>query len=252
MQIVPVHKVPEKKYEEWYYERIGKNGASKRIREITGAFQRTYAHVKRVKPEEEALNVLVCPVGLREKRRVLEILNLDEKQLQKVEVPVEPPENAEEMEKDANYWPCASHQSYKHEEIDEEIRKRVENLCEKSVVKQSGSRQCSEMSVILESAGGGYVIFGSQNEQTNENLFEHTVISLVETTSQVSKGYLCTGRTVILSNEPCLTCGMALVHSRVGEVFIVGEPSEDSPYIQHHIHGLKELNHRFRVYRVTP
>lgn len=66
--------------------------------------------------------------------------------------------------------------------------------------------------------------------------------------------YLATGFKVFALGEPCLMCSMALLHSRVAEVYFVHQKGETKKF-----HGLggtlsvhcnSKLNHRFRVFRV--
>ena len=63
--------------------------------------------------------------------------------------------------------------------------------------------------------------------------------------------YLCTSYDAYLTQEPCVFCAMALLHSRIHRVFF-HRPNEKYGGLgsAYGLHEVKSLNHRFRVYQV--
>lgn len=68
--------------------------------------------------------------------------------------------------------------------------------------------------------------------------------------SELKGQYLCTNGIVYLSHEPCISCSMALVHSRVSKVFYM-HADEERGFLgsKHKLHCISELNHHYRVFR---
>lgn len=61
--------------------------------------------------------------------------------------------------------------------------------------------------------------------------------------------YLCTDYDIIITREPCIMCGMCLLHSRVRRV-IYGCDDRNGCFNSHiHLHYKEPLNHHFRVFR---
>lgn len=77
----------------------------------------------------------------------------------------------------------------------------------------------------------------------------------LETTEELKYGaYLCTGYDVYLLREPCLMCSMAMVHSRVKRIFYRTNNPERGALgggTKLKLHGVRELNHHYQVFRVN-
>lgn len=63
--------------------------------------------------------------------------------------------------------------------------------------------------------------------------------------------YLCSGLDLYLMVEPDLMSSMALIHSRIRRVFFLTEDSDSGALMSKgHLHELRALNHKFRVFHV--
>lgn len=65
-----------------------------------------------------------------------------------------------------------------------------------------------------------------------------------------TKPYLCSGYEIYCLKEPCIMCAMAMVHSRFAVVVFTTKDTRDGAFTVHRLHGEKQLNHRYRVYRL--
>ncbi|CAH8507100.1 unnamed protein product [Heterobilharzia americana] len=67
--------------------------------------------------------------------------------------------------------------------------------------------------------------------------------------NQYSEIYLCTGLDVYVSLEPCLMCGMALLHNRIRQVFCCQRLKGSGAFTNaSRLHVQEQLNHHFRVF----
>lgn len=233
--------------EKWMCARIAKANGSSVIREISRRSRCTHKHLKRVRANRDMLEVLVCPLDAKEDASAtLKELGIEDSCTFEVDVPTHVPEIEEERQRACEIWPCVF-RPITPETLNHLLLERVAAACKKNMLHQSQSRECADSSLVLERLQGSMGFF-SEHPSMSAKPFQHSIVKLVQVVSNVTDGYLCTDRVVLLSNEPCFMCGMALVHSRVKMVFIYGSASADSPYTKHGIHRLKSLNHRFRVY----
>lgn len=66
--------------------------------------------------------------------------------------------------------------------------------------------------------------------------------------SKPSGPYLCTGYDVYTTNEPCIMCSMALVHSRARRVMFSLKNEENGALSSTKLHTIQALNHRYEVF----
>lgn len=76
-------------------------------------------------------------------------------------------------------------------------------------------------------------------------------VSKILLTNECDNSYICTGTDVFISKEPCVMCAMALLHSRIGRLFVLGSNTlnsgcaSDGSISRLKIHVNSRLNHRF-------
>lgn len=60
--------------------------------------------------------------------------------------------------------------------------------------------------------------------------------------------YLCTSYTVYVTQEPCIMCSMALIHSRAKRVFFGTRNAKGGLFTLCQIHTVRNLNHHYEVF----
>jgi len=81
----------------------------------------------------------------------------------------------------------------------------------------------------------------------SEYISGHAITDCISNVSKLKEGYLCTGFSAFLYQEPCFSCAMALVHGRIKNVFCF-KKGGDYPFSKHKFNYNEFLNHRFDVY----
>ncbi|KAI5170965.1 hypothetical protein NEFER03_0367 [Nematocida sp. LUAm3] len=247
MEFLLLERNKELKRKKWYFIRIPREGASERIRELSRIFPDKPVFLKRAKFSEETKNLMVLLFSDEILRKSKELINgkieeagISNCEVEEIDIPVEDPEEEELRKKACEVWPSSFH-PVKKPHLSSETLKRVKSVLE--IEKFSKNN--------IECSTSAYILRENSYEKylgNTDRLLKHPVLSLIRDTSKKTEGYLCTDRIVILSSEPCLVCGMALLHSRIKKVFIIGAFSHDAPFSSHYLHDISQLNHRFLVY----
>src|SRR5207244_11916260 len=71
----------------------------------------------------------------------------------------------------------------------------------------------------------GVDVIAQETGDAEHHPLRHSIMKAVDTVAQrqkddpSSQGYICSGMEAFLSHQPCIMCGMALLHSRIARVF---------------------------------
>ncbi|EFA06971.1 probable inactive tRNA-specific adenosine deaminase-like protein 3 [Tribolium castaneum] len=182
-------------------------------------------------------------------------------------------------------WPCNFHSNPYLEKLStnslftqSELEKHAEfmriaiDICEITGVRESA--------VVVDPVGGTVVAFGF--DLTQEYPVKHAVMVAIDEVARTQKGgvwerhqdyekiqtfvetkyknlgfgfsnsaegpYLCTGYSVYCTTEPCITCAMALVHSRAKRVFYGVKSAKGALGSLCKIHVVENLNHHYEAF----
>lgn len=95
------------------------------------------------------------------------------------------------------------------------------------------------------------VEFGAQKPSTtiSTSLLHTNELAATDNLSKYGP-YLCTGYDVYLTDEPCIMCAMALVHSRARRIFFHKSNVNGALKTLTKLHTIKALNHHYEVYQI--
>lgn len=155
-------------------------------------------------------------------------------------------------------WPCHFYNQFE-EVIDqsESWKRMTETLIfYKSIFgkgdRSEGSKISGAMDVPDHFCSGVCTIFDGSSMLhkafDHEYVLGHSVSDCVSMVSRNGNGYLCTGYSAFLYQEPCISCAMALVHGRIKRVFCHKRGLWSQPFSKMKFNYNKNLNHRFNVY----
>ena len=77
---------------------------------------------------------------------------------------------------------------------------------------------------------------------------ENLILKFIEK-KPIKKSYLLNNCSIYLTHEPCIMCAMALLHSRISNVYYLNKNIQFGALGSiYKLHTLKKTNHRFNVY----
>lgn len=158
-----------------------------------------------------------------------------------VEIPAFEPTTKTQFEEANSVWPCYFYSPFV-EKIDQNLLNfQIDTFLGTINSKAWSYNYCS-----------GFCLIFDQNKLLISNFDQeyicgHSIINSVSFVSSSKIGYLCTGYTAFLYREPCMSCAMALVHGRIGRVFVLNKTKEGS-FSKYKLNYNSDLNHRYNVY----
>lgn len=176
-----------------------------------------------------------------------------------VKIPKYKPITQTQFEIARRIWPCHFYNQFEESISQAQCEKRMLETLEfyRSTFNQESSGNCSSMpyngrDMLNSFCSGVCLIFNESNllhkALDHEYILGHSVSDCVSEVSKIGGGYLCTGYSAFLYQEPCVSCAMALVHGRIRRVFCYRRGSGKCPFSKMKFNYNRYLNHRFDVY----
>jgi hypothetical protein len=151
-----------------------------------------------------------------------------------IEVPSEPPNTRDQLAIWSKIWPC----SFKQPSI---LPLTPSELSLDKILPILNS--LSHDSTVLYNPLTHQITLGF----TQEHPLKHSILSAIDK-FDVKDNYYCSNMWVITTQEPCIMCGMALVHSRIDRLYFK-ERHHRGAFTFYKLH-LKKLNYMYRIVRV--
>lgn len=233
---------------------------------------RELSYFKRIRKARDGLEVMLCSE--------VEFLGFDDHNRQKLasflrnvlgddcdnvlvdrKVPSGPPILVSEFKAWKSHWPLSYYPPPSppsiEEEFSEEEKRKVLSYNEK-LVQFASARQLENACMIIDPSNPDVFVFG----ETGPFPCDHAIMTALGRMAEKTIGrkrkhpscdqYLCTGFYMFSLNEPCVMCGMAILHSRFKKVFYTSRTSLGAFESLYTLHEDKRLNHSFQVYRMPP
>jgi hypothetical protein len=200
-----------------------------------------FDYLKRVRPHKcsKLLEVLIGPddkltPDLTDKLKQIPTSCPSCDKIISIEVPSEPPNTRDQLAIWSKIWPCSFKQPsilpLTHSELSlDKILPILNSL--------------SHDSTVLYNPLTSHITLGF----TQDHPLKHSIISAIDK-FDVQDNYYCSNMWVITTQEPCIMCGMALVHSRIDRLYF-RERHHRGAFTYYKLH-LKKLNYMYRIVRV--
>lgn len=197
------------------------------------------------------------------------------RELISIEIPSRPPLTRQEFSKARAFWPCHFHEDKRLESVLNRTLKDVwgdlcmeihcQNMVETLDLKVRSKAKVAAIAFDPITTRRVAMAFDRENKS-----LRHAAMNLIDSVAHSHGGgawplvlqvqpdenekcYLLTGYDVYLTQEPCLMCSMALVHSRVSRVFFMEpSPQKGGLYSLCRLQNVRSLNHAFEVFQIKP
>ncbi|XP_064485589.1 probable inactive tRNA-specific adenosine deaminase-like protein 3 isoform X2 [Ornithodoros turicata] len=241
-------------------------------------------HLKRVRTSSSGLEIIICqcPEGHSGTTQSLtDILGGNTPEglsphVKVVNVPKHTPMTRPQYECSNCMWPTQFHEN-KHiaqvlndELFDNGEKLELESYMRLAVTAAKKASTCDAVTIVNPSSHKVLVT----TVRNNNHPLQHAVLTALDLVARLQGGgawnlpdgcilydvsqedqrvdgqepYLCTGYDVYVTQEPCLMCSMALVHSRIRRLFYGCRSPAGALGSQHKLHVQKGLNHHFEVW----
>ena len=167
------------------------------------------------------------------------------------ELPINKPEEKEEYMELSKEWPMTFSQR-KRPELTEEEKDLYKELIEKEGLLDK--EEATNICLILE-PGKKEPLIKAKSKNEKESPLNHSVKLAIDDyclkylMTDLGR-YLLSGLTVIVKNEPCMMCAMAMVHSRIKRVIFLSNNKTFLGALNNKLNIIKlKVNHKYEVFQ---
>lgn len=218
-------------------------------------------HLKKIRRKDDG----EMEILLGRSEAVLKLMQILEElpvqNLRQCQVPGRPPLTRQQFDECKTLWPTSFHE-------DKYVRKCLDGTRFSQSDKQEIYTIISRLNDRTEATGKNVTLIANRGkilvdevDDSEQHPLHHSSVKAVNAISELQardggKGYICTSYDAYVSREPCLMCGMALLHSRIQRIFLVENSKisascpKDEPFSRMKLHVNEMLNHRFEVWMV--